>query len=189
MIRPLHAWGDESIRSHGLDGPAYLLGASIVDSADADAVRDRLRSLRGADGRKLHWYELDRRHRARVVDVVTTLAASHVVVIARPMDLPKQERARSACLERLVWELAGRAASLLTLEARPTALMARDRRAVDTLRIRGVLPPTMRVEHGHPSDEPLLWLPDQVLGMVGACVAGGSSLPEPLDVDVVEIKP
>jgi hypothetical protein len=139
MIRPLHAWGDESIRSHGLDGPAYLLGASIVDSADADAVRDRLRSLRGADGRELHWYELDRRHRARVVDVVTTLAASHVVVIARPMDLPKQERARSA--------------------------------------------------HGHPSDEPLLWLPDQVLGMVGACVAGGSSLPEPLDVDVVEIKP
>ncbi|WP_439693510.1 hypothetical protein ACRQ4B_04555 [Curtobacterium sp. SP.BCo] len=82
MICPLHAWGDESIRSHGLDAPAYLLGASIVDTDDVVAARDLLESL--------------------------------------------------------------------------------------------------RVEHGDPKHEPMLWLPDQVLGMLGESLSTGRQLPGPI---------
>jgi hypothetical protein len=108
MSCPLHAWGDESIRTRGLPAPAYLLGASR-----------------------------------------------------------------------------------LTLEARPDALMVRDRRTVDDLRVRGVIPPSMRIEHGRPSEDALLWLPDQALGLVGESIVRGDDHRMALGTwtRVVEIEP
>lgn len=171
MICPLHAWGDESIRSHGLDAPAYLLGASIVDTDDADDVRETLLLLR-RHGRKLHWRDLDLRSRSRVVTTIAGTPTTHVVVAARPIELRRQERARAVCLERLAWELAERDVTELVLEARPRRLMDRDRHTVSALRGRRVIPPTLSIVHGEPSEEPLLWLPDQVLGAAGEALAG-----------------
>lgn len=179
MICPLHAWGDESIRSHGLDAPAYLLGASIVDTDDVDATRDVLDSLRPTHG-KLHWHDLGRRQRALVSEAVGTLRALHLVVVATPMDLHREERARAVCLERLGWELAHHEVSLLTLEARASALVARDLRVVEALRGRRVIPKTLRVEHGDPKCEPMLWLPDQLFGMFGEAMSFRRPLPSPM---------
>lgn len=181
MICPLHAWGDESIRSHGLDAPTYLLGASIVDTDDVDATRDALESLRPTHG-KLHWHDLGRRQRQRVGEAVGALDALHLVVIATPMDLRREERARAVCLERLGWELARRDVSLLTLESRASALVARDLRVVEALRGRRVIPKTLRVEHGDPKSEPMLWLPDQLLGMLGEAM----SLKQPLSGSIAD---
>ncbi|MCJ1713960.1 hypothetical protein [Curtobacterium sp. VKM Ac-2922] len=84
MTCPLHAWGDESIRSHGLDAPAYLPRASLIDVDQADRVRDQLRRLR-AGARKLHWYDMNERHRRQVIDQVRRLDAGHLIVIDSPM--------------------------------------------------------------------------------------------------------
>jgi hypothetical protein len=190
MSCPLHAWGDESIRTRGLPAPAYLLGASVLDLQDADAVRMQLLALH-TGGSKLHWYELDAAHRRHVADVVRTAAAGHLIVVARPIDMRRQERARAACLRRLAWELSEIGASRLTLEARPDALMVRDRRTVDDLRVRGVIPPSMRIEHGRPSEDALLWLPDQALGLVGESIVRGDDHRMMLGnwTRVVEIEP
>jgi len=40
------------------------------------------------------------------------------------------------------------------------------------MRGRSVIPSTLRVEHGDPTTDALLWLPDQVLGATGAAFAG-----------------
>ena len=190
MSCPLHAWGDESIRTRGLPAPAYLLGASVLDLQDTDATRAQLLALH-TGGSKLHWYELDAAHRRQVADTVRTAAAGHLIVIARPIDMRRQERARAACLRRLVWELVEVGVSQLTLEARPDALNTRDRRTVDDLRVRGAIPPTMRVEHGHPSEDALLWLPDQALGLVGESIVRGHDHHMTLGnwTRVVEIEP
>lgn len=172
MICPLHAWGDESIRSHGLDAPAYLLGASIVDTDDADDVRETLLLLR-RHGRKLHWRDLSDGERDTVSRTVSTLPALHIVVLAEGIDLRKQERARARCLERLSWTLECEfGVTELTLEQRPATLMRRDRRMVDILKMRSTLSTDFRVEHGAPGDEPMLWLPDQVVGAVAEGIAG-----------------
>ncbi len=175
MICPLHAWGDESIRSLGLDAPAYLLGASVVDSDDVEDTRQVLESLRPTRG-KLHWHDLGRRERRRVGEAVAALGALHLVVVASPVDLRREERARAVCLERLGWELARRDVALLTLESRASALVARDRRVVEALRGRRVIPSSLRVEHGDPRSEPMLWLPDQLLGMFGEAYTTGLPL-------------
>lgn len=166
MICPLHAWGDESIRSQGLDAPAYLLGASIVDTDDVPDVRNALLALRPTSG-KLHWHDLNRRERLRVTAAIGALDARHLVVVAEPMDPRREERARAICLERLGWELARRDVVRLTLEARSRRLMDRDLRIVKALRGRQVFPNRLRVDHGDPKVEPMLWLPDQVLGVFG----------------------
>jgi hypothetical protein len=167
MICPLHAWGDESIRSHGLEAPAYLLGASVVDTEDLPATRAVLDGLRPTKG-KLHWHDLDASRRDEVGRVVGSLAAEHLVVIASPTELRRQERARAVCLRHLIWELDRSGVDGLTLEARPATLMNRDRRVVDGLRAQRAVAPRFRLTHGFPDGEPMLWLPDQVIGIVGA---------------------
>ncbi|WP_058730002.1 hypothetical protein [Curtobacterium oceanosedimentum] len=190
MICPLHAWGDESIRSTGWSGPAYLLGASVVDTDDAATTRETLRTLRPTRG-KLHWHDLGHRERDRVETAIAALPARHLVVIGMPTDLRREERARAVCLERLGWELAVLGVSVLTFERRAAALDARDLRVVEALRGRRVIPSSLRIEHGDPRCEPLLWLPDQVLGAIGRAVTDARPLPVPLAsaVQTFEVEP
>ncbi|MCJ1713959.1 hypothetical protein [Curtobacterium sp. VKM Ac-2922] len=171
MIPPLHAWGDESVRTHTAGQPRYLLAASVVDSNDVEASRALLEDLRPTRG-KLHWHDLNDRQRKRVIAAVAEIDAVHLIVIAAPMDPRREERARAVCLERLGWELARQDVALLTLEQRATALAARDLRVVEALRGRRIIPASLRVEHGDPTAEPMLWLPDQVLGAFGAASEG-----------------
>lgn len=175
MICALHAWGDESIRSRGSDAPAYLLGASVVDTDDVEETRAVLAALRPTHG-KLHWHDLNTRQRTRVTAAIGGLDALHLVVVASPIDLRREERARAVCLERLGWELARHDVTRLTLEARSRRLMERDVRTVRALRGRRVIPAALRVEHGDPEHEPMLWLPDQVLGAFGLARAEGHAL-------------
>ena len=168
----LQAWGDESIRTVGVDRPSYLLGAVVCDSSATDTYREQLRHLRRGKS-KLHWRDLGAKGRTQAIDVIANLNAYHVVVVAAPVDLRRQERARALCLERLAWELDSDGVELLTLEARPPNLMRRDRQLVDVLRTRQALPTGLRVQHGFPSEEPMLWIADQVLGALGESLAGG----------------
>lgn len=169
----LHAWGDESMRSTGVEVPAYLLGAVVADPTACDDYRTQMLPLRGS-GPKLHWRELDRLHRDRVVSVLAEFDTSMVVVVGTTLEMRKQERARALCLERLSWELSQQAVTQLTLEARPQSLMQKDRRTIAGLRSRIAIPASLRIDHGQPSTEPMLWIADQVLGAYGDALAGES---------------
>lgn len=184
----IHAWADESMRSVGVPEPAYLLGAAIADPADCAAYRAELQSLKPS-GRKLHWRDLDRRQRQRSIDVIAQFDACHVVVIGAPLNMKKQERARALCLQRLAWKLGESGVSKLTLEARPAQLNQRDMRTIDSLRGRQALPESLRIYHGQPSSEPMLWIPDQVVGAMADSLAGDHSLRSRLEssIEIVHI--
>lgn len=168
----LHAWIDESARIANAEPPAYFLGGVVAAPGASEAHRDALRPLQNTR-RKLHWRDIDGPHRRRVVSVIRGFDVQHVVVVGTPMDPKRQERARALCLERLAWELCERHHVIhTTLEARTPSLMQRDRRTIDALRGRGGLPRGMRVDHGNPLDEPMLWIADQIVGAVGDAHTG-----------------
>lgn len=172
MTDDYYAWGDESIR-FALDRPSYLLGAAVARPSLCGEYRDVLRGLL-TRGVKLHWRDLTAAERDRVVDVVAELDLLHVVVVGAPVAAKRQERARALCLEHLAWELQDDGVDGLTLEARTSSLMRRDMKTIDSLRGKQALPRGLRVEHQLPSEEPMLWIADQVLGALGESMGGNA---------------
>ncbi|WP_372468133.1 hypothetical protein ACCO44_02245 [Microbacterium maritypicum] len=170
----LQAWGDESFRTAGVERPSYLLGAAVADVSRSEDMRAELQRL-PRRGPKLHWRNQDRRARDASIATIADFDAYHVIVIAAPVDSRRQERARALCLERLAWQLDGQGVQLLTLEARPLQLMQRDLRTVDALRGKRALPEGLRIDHAQPSEEPMVWIADQVLGALGEKISGGRS--------------
>ncbi|ALU41437.1 hypothetical protein AS188_16230 (plasmid) [Kocuria flava] len=118
--------------------------------------------------RKLHWHDIKDDRKGSAVELIASFDMLHVIVVAAPVAPKKQERARRLCLEQLSWRLDGIGVSCLFLESRSEGQNQRDRNLVESLRGRQAFPPGLRLEHVHPSDEPMVWVPDQVLGAVGA---------------------
>lgn len=123
-------------------------------------------------GPKLHWRHMDPRAKKLSMNLLRTVDAAHVVVIASPLDPHRQERARAKCMERLFAELGNLGVSSVFLESRTRSLNERDMRLVDKLRGSRAMPPSLRVEIQLPSLEPMLWIPDQVLGAIGDAETG-----------------
>lgn len=167
----LHAWVDESMRTANVSAPMYMLGAVVTDPLACDAAREELRRILPG-GLKLHWRDLDDRSKRRAVEVVASFDVAHMVVVASPLDQKKQERARAACMERLCWELGEMGVSRVVLEARTSSLNKRDRALVAHLRGKKSLPQGLRIDIELPSGEPMLWVPDQVLGAMGDAETG-----------------
>lgn len=167
----LHAWVDESMRSVNVAEPLYMLGAAIADPSSCESVRDDLRAVR-KKGSKLHWREMDNAAKKQSMDLLGRVDAAHIVVVAAPMDPRRQERARAKCMERLLAELGDLGVSTVFLESRTQSLNARDMRLVEQLRGSRAMPGTLRVEIQVPSLEPMLWIPDQILGALGEGEAG-----------------
>ncbi|MGY5766057.1 hypothetical protein ACXET9_12745 [Brachybacterium sp. DNPG3] len=161
----LHAWVDESMRATGVPVPVYLLGAAIARK-DVTPFVDRLRRLAPRGG-KLHWRDLGERGRAAVAREILTEEIQHVIVIASPLTPGGQERARGRCFERLLWELERRSVQDVVVESRSDRQDRSDLRRVDGLRSRMIVSREMRVEWRPGGEVPMLWVPDDVLGMVG----------------------
>lgn len=89
------------------------------------------------------------------------------MVVATPLNPKKQERARAHCLERLCWRLHELGVTEVFLEQHTESLNRRDRRLIDSLRGKGSIPKGLRIEIQQPSTEPMLWIPDQLLGALG----------------------
>lgn len=167
----LHAWVDESMRAVNVAEPLYMLGAAIADPSSCESVRDDLRALRKR-GPKLHWREMDNAAKKQSMDLLGQIDAAHIVVVAAPMDPRRQERARAKCMERLLAELGDLGVSTAFLESRTQSLNTRDMRLIDKLRGSRAMPRSLRVDIELPSAEPMLWIPDQILGAVGDQEAG-----------------
>lgn len=163
----LHAWVDESMRQKDVAVPMYLLGAVVADSSRCDGARQELRSILPKGAPKLHWHAMEPREKNRATTVVTSLDATHLVVVGTPLNHRKQERARAQCMEQLYWRLGELGVSRVFLEQRTRSLNQKDLQLVNVLRIRKVMPEGLRVEIAQPSTEPMLWIPDQMLGALG----------------------
>lgn len=129
-------------------------------------MREQLRRL-VPSGSKLHWRQLDSRSKKQCIDVLSSFDVAHIVVAGAPLDARRQERARAACMERLLFELGELGVTSVLLEARTESLNRRDMRLIEQLRGKRSLPRSLRVDIGLPSTEPMLWIPDQVLGALG----------------------
>ena len=158
--------------------PMYLMAAVVANPDECAHIREQLRTL-PYRGPKLHWRELDKRLKRPVVRQIAAMNLSHLIVVAAPLDHKKQERARALCLERLCWELHARGVSRMVLESRTASLNQRDLNLVVQLRGKRSLPADLRVEIEKPSVEPMLWIPDQVVGAMGDAETGESEWIKP----------
>lgn len=155
------------MRHVGMPTPMYLLGAVIADPQSCDGAREKLRAILPKGARKLHWHQMQTREKDRATKVVTTIDVAHLVVVATPLDHRKQERARAACMEHPLWQLSELSVSHVFLEQRTQSLNERDMKLVRHLRGKRSIPSDIRVDIQQPSVEPMLWIPDQVLGAMG----------------------
>jgi len=116
------AYGDESYLE-AVSGGYYVLASVTFDPSVAEEARQAMRELRGNRRTdKLHWNEMDRKQREAAAFTVASLEGFHVVAVGAPVPLKRQERARAACLTRLVDELYGYEVRTLVLESRGRTL-------------------------------------------------------------------
>lgn len=179
------AFADESFSEHPTAG-FYVLAAVVLDSTSGEEVREamlglrqRLRGRRAND--KLHWNHLARGQREQAVKQVAALACLHVVTIGSPVPQRRQERARAACLTRLVLELHGMGVRQLLMEAREQELNRRDVHTVAGARFLLPKGSSFHVDHDHGTGEPILWVADLVAGAVRAHRLGDPTSRDALD--------
>ncbi|WP_146070938.1 hypothetical protein [Arthrobacter sp. B1805] len=145
----------------------YLLAAVVADPSCCEPARDELRAVLPKGARKLHWTDMEDREKKQVTGLVTDFDMAHMVVVGTPLDSRKQEHARAKCMERLLWELGQLEVTRVFLEQRTHSLNKRDMALVEYLRGSKAIPKSLRVDIELPSIEPMLWIPDQVLGAMG----------------------
>ncbi|MGH3095568.1 MAG: DUF3800 domain-containing protein [Streptosporangiales bacterium] len=185
---PAHrAFADESCEE-ATGGGIYVLAAVTFPPARGDEVTEAMRELRGRRRvAKLHWNEMERAERRAAAKRVASLEGLHVVAVGSPVPRRRQERARAACLKRLVWELHGSEMDELYMEARTRALDTRDVRTVTGARYLLPKGTSFRVEHQPGAVQPLFWAADIVAGAVRAARLGDGWYREPLADCVYEV--
>lgn len=165
------AYGDESIQ-RCCEPKRYLLAATIY-STGPDPT-SMLRKAKPAGASKLHWYDLDPRRQSATLNLITGIQQQTTIVAALPLDGTKTERARRKALEALVRSLIERGARKLILESRNDTHDKRDREFLVSMRSKGEAL-TFSLDHVPGRDEPLLWVPDQILGAYGEVVTKGAN--------------
>jgi hypothetical protein len=169
----LHAWADESMIDDPGTPASYLMAAVVCDPAICDSVRARLRSLLRRRQQRLHWHDESDARRKLIVSVLADLDLAHLVVVGSPAARTKQERARRLCLQALLHRLDKLGVTSLTLETRGATGDRRDRETVAQLLGRQAMSRELRVRHGAPRTEAMLWTPDVVAGVARLAVRGG----------------
>jgi hypothetical protein len=171
---PLSAFADESFHEHPDDG-FYVLAAAIFDPTVHDDVREAMRDFRGRRrAGKSHWKEMNDEWRRYAVKRVADLDGFHVVTVGSPVPLRRQERARVACLTRLVLELHALGVGDLHMEARESDLNRRDVKTVRNARYCLPEGSHFQIHHQRGLVEPLFWVADIVAGAVRAHRHGDS---------------
>jgi hypothetical protein len=170
----VHAWVDESMKVDRDDRGTYILASVVCDPSCCGAVRDLLCSLLQGKEPRLHWRDEDDRRRTKIAAAVGTLDMAAIVVVGVPMAKRKQERARRLCMETLMPALEALGVSRVFIEARTPSLVTRDREQIANLVGKKLISKDLRVQIARPRDEPMLWVPDAVAGVVGAARAGNA---------------
>lgn len=157
------AYVDESYRQPSPGSPGrFSVAAVIVDDHHAESTRDALRALCRPQQRRLHWSKESHRSRLRLVEAIDALGHVAVVVTVHPVNPIEQLEARTLAMPRLLAELAPHIDALV-IERGDHHVEAIDNAAIASLPgLQG------RASHEGPLTEPLLWLPDIVVGAATA---------------------
>ena len=154
----MRAFVDESSCVRTDTTQEYLIGAAIVTAGDCDEIREALRHLRLPGQIKPHWTDESDRRRRTITETIADLGSMHVVVAHLSGRNRKTERHRRKCLETLYYEL-GEADVLAHIVSLQNQGWHRG----------------LRISHCRGGDDPLLWIPDAVLGAVNASFSGDVS--------------
>lgn len=161
------AYGDESVRRSGVPDPVYLLGAYITDEGQsdlADALSGYVRQ-----GGKLHWRDHVPRTKRAVCKTISKYNANYLVVAASPIPAGKgEERARQQALYCLSVILDGEfGVNSLVLERRQRTQDEKDKTTIALAQRNNVLASGFRLTHRFGYEDKRLWVPDQVIGVLG----------------------
>lgn len=160
---------DESIR---IDDRVYIIAACALEDVNVPMARDTMRELEPRRGRRFHWHDRKPVDRLAAVQAIAQVLTLHIVTIGAPIDPRRQERARRQCLEALLFHLDAAGIEQVWLETRGATADRRDIAAIDRFRARQIIGHAIRVDHAHPSAEPLLWLADAIARAVSAAEGG-----------------
>lgn len=167
----MRAFVDESSSQRGPGLQEYLIAAALLEDDHEESARESLRPLLLRGQVKLHWSDESERRRREIVNAVATLGVLNVIVSHVSAPQRKTERFRRKCLEVLYYELAGAGVTEMTLESRSGSQDKSDRAHLVGLQNQG-RSKALRVEHRRGGEEPLLWVPDVVLGAINAARCG-----------------
>lgn len=165
---------DESVALRGTDHQEYLVCAAIVASKAFDESRAVLESLRLKGQVKVHWTDESLKRRRQIVETIAELDSVSAIVTHLDTRRRKVERYRRKCLEAMYHQLLSMKVTHATLESRSTAQDRSDLAHIVSLQGQG-LDSRLRITHKRGGDEPLLWIPDAILGAVNAHRDGDSS--------------
>ncbi len=120
----------------------------------------------------------------KIVTQIVQLGPMHVGVAHLDAKLKKVERYRRKCLETLYHDLIAMEVFDVVLECRTPKQDERDKAHVVALQGQG-FDTRLRISHQRGGDEPLLWIPDAVLGAINAAYLGDGSYLEALSSTLV----
>lgn len=153
--------------------------AAIVNIDDVETVREALYPLRLPGQVKLHWTDERDSRRRKIVDTLTSIDSMQAIITHRSAPSRKTERFRRKCLEQMYYELSDMQIQDVTLESRQEAQNKKDREHIVALQGQGQCA-ALRIKHVRGGDDPLLWIPDAVLGAFNSIHLGQDQFWEPI---------
>lgn len=162
--------------------------AAVIDSDDLEKVRSELLPLRLPGQIKLHWTDERSSRRRKIVDALSEIDSMQAIITHRSEISRKTERHRRKCLEQLYFELSEMGVRQTILESRQDAQNRRDVEHIVALQGQGQSP-GIRLRHMRGGDDPLLWIPDAVLGALNSAHLGDEEYWEKLQDKVVLHRP
>lgn len=173
------AYVDESSAPRPPGHQEYMVCAAIVNIDDVETVREALYSLRLPGQMKLHWTDERDSRRRKIVDTLSSIESMQAIITHRSSPSRKTERFRRKCLEQMYYELSDMQIQNVTLESRQEAQNKKDREHIVALQGQGQCT-DLRIKHVRGGDDPLLWIPDAVLGAFNSMHLGHDQFWEPI---------
>ena len=164
---------DESFRRVNTSLGFYLFAAACLEVHAEEETRDQLRRALPGRMARFHWgTDSDEQHKRAIGAVARLDLLSVTVFVQKDVPERKQERHRQHALWNIVPKLASRCQHSLIFEARERSQDRIDTKTLGSITKSKVGGPKFSYTFGRPLDEPLLWLPDIVLGATGLMLTG-----------------
>jgi hypothetical protein len=147
------------------DACAYILAATVCQTADLSILRQEVAGLRLKGQQKVHWRDESDKRRRQIAEFIALLPLEHIVIVRNGHPDDRPERRRRQAMERLMHELDQTGIRDVTFESRDDRNDSRDRYMLDALRARKAISLDLRVNHVGGRDDALLWVADALCGV------------------------
>lgn len=132
----------------------------------------------------MHWTDERDSRRRKIVETLARIESIQAIITHRSELNRKTERYRRKCLEQIYFELSDMDIHNVILESRDEAQNEKDIAHIVALQGQGQST-GIRLRHVRGGDDPLLWIPDAVLGAFNAAHLGEEKYWEQLQDKVI----